>query len=114
MLTRSFWLGESGAIVRAIRTAAQTAIAAIGVGTTNLFSADIANVAALSGSAAILSLLMSLDRTGEATRVAAVIQSAPVAQSLPAPVAVASSDPAGADYQPPVALMSAGTCGGIR
>ena len=63
MLTRKFWLGESGALVRAIRTAAQTAIAAIGVGTTNLFSADITNVLALSGSAAVLSLLMSLDRS---------------------------------------------------
>jgi hypothetical protein len=115
MLTRSFWLGESGAIVRAIRTAAQTAIAAIGVGTTNLFSADIANVLALSGSAAILSLLMSLDRTGEANRVAAAIQPAPVAQPVPAPVAVATSDPAAADYQPPAAFMaSAGNCGGIR
>ena len=117
MLTRSFWLGESGAIVRAIRTAAQTAIAAIGVGTTNLFSADIANVLALSGSAAILSLLMSLDRTGEANRVAAVVQSAPVAQPLPAPDAIASptfSDPAAADYQPAAFMASAGNCGGIR
>jgi len=65
MLTRKFWLGESGALVRSIRTAAQTAIAAIGVGTTNLFSADITNVLALSGSAAILSLLMSLDRSSD-------------------------------------------------
>jgi hypothetical protein len=62
MFTREFWLGENGAVVRAIRTAAQTAIAVIGVGTTNLFSADIANIAALSFSAMVLSLLMSLDR----------------------------------------------------
>lgn len=62
MLSREFWLGENGAFVRSIRTAAQTAIAVIGVGTTNLFSADITNILALSGSAAILSLLMSLDR----------------------------------------------------
>lgn len=66
MLTRTFWLGESGAIVRSVRTAAQTAIAAIGVGTTNLLTVDLKNVAALSASAAILSLLMSLDRNGEA------------------------------------------------
>lgn len=62
MFTREFWLGDNGALVRAIRTAAQTAVAVIGVGTTNLFSADITNILALSGSAAILSLLMSLDR----------------------------------------------------
>lgn len=63
MLTKSFWLGEGGVLVRAIRTWAQTAVAAIGVGTTNLFSADIKNVLALASSAAILSILMSLDRT---------------------------------------------------
>lgn len=62
MFTKEFWLGDNGALVRAVRTAAQTAIAVIGVGTTNLFSADITNILALSGSAAILSLLMSLDR----------------------------------------------------
>lgn len=62
MLTKEFWLGDNGALVRAIRTAAQTAIAAIGVGQTNLFSADLQNVAALSVSAAVLSVLMSLDR----------------------------------------------------
>lgn len=69
MLTKQFWLGESGALVRAVRTAAQTAIATVGVGTTNLFTADIENVAALSLSAAILSLLMSLDRSSEAKNV---------------------------------------------
>jgi len=67
MLTRSFWFGEGGVLVRAVRTWAQTAVAAIGVGTTNLFSADIKNVLALASSAAILSILMSLDRTAGAT-----------------------------------------------
>lgn len=62
MFTREFWLGDSGALVRSVRTAAQTALAALGVGQTNLFSADWKNVAALASSAAILSLLMSLDR----------------------------------------------------
>lgn len=66
MLSRQFWLGESGAIVRAIRTAAQTAIATIGVGQTNLMNADLKNIAALSLSAAVISLLMSIDRNGEA------------------------------------------------
>jgi hypothetical protein len=70
MLTKGFWLGESGALVRAVRTAAQTAIATIGVGTTNLFTADLKNVAALSLSAAVLSLLMSLDRSSESKIVA--------------------------------------------
>lgn len=62
MFTRDYWLGDNGVLVRAVRTWAQTAIAVIGVGTTDLFSADIKNVLALSTSAAILSVLMSLDR----------------------------------------------------
>lgn len=62
MFNKQFWLGETGVIARAVRTWAQTAIAVIGVGTTNLFSADIKNVLALATSAAILSVLMSLDR----------------------------------------------------
>ncbi len=62
MFSRDFWLGDNGALIRAIRTAAQTAIATIGVGQFNLFTADVANIAALSISAAVLSLLMSLDR----------------------------------------------------
>lgn len=77
MLTKDFWLGESGAIVRACRTAAQTAIAAIGVGQTNLFSADLKNIAALSISAAVLSLLMSIDRNGEAVAARAAATAAP-------------------------------------
>ena len=62
MLTREFWFGEAGVFVRAVRTWAQTAVAAIGVGQTDLFSADIKNVLALASSAAIVSVLMSLDR----------------------------------------------------
>lgn len=65
MLTKAFWLGERGVLVRAIRTAAQTAIAAIGVGQTNLLTVDMKNVAALSLSSAVLSILMSLDRNSE-------------------------------------------------
>ena len=60
--TKDFWLGDQGAFTRAIRTFAQTAVAAIGVGTTNLFSADLKNILAVSASAAILSILMSFDR----------------------------------------------------
>jgi len=69
MLTKTFWFGEGGVLVRAVRTWAQTAVAAIGVGTTNLFSADIKNVLALASSAAILSILMSLDRNTAGTTV---------------------------------------------
>ena len=69
MLTRPYWLGESGVLVRALRTWAQTAVAAIGVGTTNLFSADVKNIIALATSAAILSILMSMDRNTEPTKV---------------------------------------------
>jgi hypothetical protein len=72
MLTKTFWFGESGVLVRAVRTWAQTAVAAIGVGTTNLFSADIKNVLALASSAAILSILMSLDRNTAGTNVTVV------------------------------------------
>lgn len=84
MLTKHFWLGDSGVIVRAIRTFAQTAIAAIGVGTTNLFSADMKNVMALSASAAILSLLMSLDRNTAATQVTVIEPAAPDTATLAA------------------------------
>jgi hypothetical protein len=82
MLTKTFWLGEGGVLVRAVRTWAQTAVAAIGVGTTNLFSADMKNVLALASSAAILSILMSLDRTSAGTTVTLV--EAPVAPALQA------------------------------
>ena len=69
MLTRTFWIGESGVLVRAVRTFAQTALAALGVGQTNLFSADIKNILALATSAAILSILMAVDRNSEPTKV---------------------------------------------
>ena len=82
MFTRQFWLGESGVLVRAVRTWAQTAVAVIGVGTTNLFSADMKNVLALATSAAVLSVLMSLDRgtsVAVAAPAAATIEPQPVA-----------------------------------
>jgi hypothetical protein len=65
VFTKQYWLSDSGVLVRAIRTWAQTAVASVGVGTTNLFSADIKNVLALSTSAAIISVLMSLDRSAD-------------------------------------------------
>lgn len=100
MFTREFWLGENGAFVRAIRTAAQTAIATIGVGQTNLFSADVKNIAALSVSAAILSLLMSLDRRE--------------ALLTPVPNPVPEPDSSSADYQPVYSPFAAGCGGDLR
>ena len=87
MFTKAFWLGDNGALVRAIRTWAQTALATLGLGTVNLFTVDLKNVLAVATSAAILSLLMSLDRR----------------ESLLAPPPVekkCSTDPASADYVP--------------
>ena len=89
MFTREFWLGDSGALVRAIRTWAQTALATLGLGTVNLFAADWKNVLAVSTSAAILSLLMSLDRWES-------LLSAPPGKPDP----VGSADPSAADYNP--------------
>lgn len=92
MFTRTFWLGEGGAIVKAIRTFAQTAIAMIGVGTTTLFELDLKAVAGTAGLAALLSLLMSLDRTTEGARVTITETAAPI---TPPPVFPA---PAGHGY----------------
>jgi hypothetical protein len=82
MLTKHFWLGESGVLVRAIRTWAQTAIAAIGVGQTNLFTVDMKNTLALATSAAAVSILMALDRNTAAT--VTVIEPAPATPKLQA------------------------------
>lgn len=94
MMTREFWVQ---AFQKAVRTFAQTAIAAIGVGQTNLFSADIQNILALSVSAAVLSILMSVDRSSE--------NHATGYSSLPA---VAAVDPphalAGPPAPPPVSV----------
>ena len=98
MFTKEFWLGENGAFVRSVRTAAQTAIATIGVGQTNLFSADIKNIAALSMSAAVLSLLMSLDRRE--------------ALLTPPPDAVQDAVPADPSSAQPVYAPFAAGCGG--
>lgn len=101
MLTKQFWLGESGALVRAVRTAAQTAIATIGVGTTNLFTADLQNVAALSASAAVLSLLMSLDRSSETKTVAPSVQNeaAVTTPGVTEPAGQASYEGCGSDLR---------------
>ena len=58
LFTRAFW---ADAAERAIKTAAQVAILAIGQGVTvDLFSADWRNVAGLAAGGAVLSLLSSI------------------------------------------------------
>ena len=84
MPTKHFWFGESGVLVRAIRTWAQTAIAAIGVGQTNLFTVDMKNTLALATSAAVVSILMALDRNTAAAATITVVEAAPVSQKLQA------------------------------
>jgi len=83
MLTKHFWLGENGVLVRAIRTWAQTAIAAIGVGQTNLFTVDMKNTLALATSAAAVSILMALDRN-TATSVTVIEPINPASEKLQA------------------------------
>lgn len=63
MFSKHFWIGDNGAIARAVRTAAQTAIALLGASQFSLFSMDWKNVIGVSGAAAFMSILMSLDRT---------------------------------------------------
>lgn len=63
MFTKEFWLGDNGAMVRAVRTFGQTAVAMITVASFSPF--DIGqwrNAAIVSATAALVSLLMSLDR----------------------------------------------------
>lgn len=48
------------AAVRAVRTAAQTALATLGTGAVNIIDADWQAVAALAGGAAVVSLLTSI------------------------------------------------------
>lgn len=63
MFTREFWLGDNGALVRAVRTFGQTAAAMITVATFSPFEiGQWRNVAVVSVTAAVVSLLMSLDR----------------------------------------------------
>jgi hypothetical protein len=63
MFTREFWLGDNGAVVRAVRTFGQTAAALIAVASFSPFDVgQWRNVAIVSGTAALVSLLMSLDR----------------------------------------------------
>lgn len=63
MFSKDFWLGDNGALVRGIRTFAQTATAMLTVATFTPFSVGAwVNVLVVSGTAAVVSILMSLDR----------------------------------------------------
>jgi hypothetical protein len=76
MLTRLFWLGDNGVLVRAIRTWAQTGVSLLGVQQFSVFQLDWKNFLGITFGAAFVSLLMSLDRAESRT------------------------DPTSADYQP--------------
>lgn len=63
MFTKSFWLGDNGALVRAVRTFSQSALAMITVATFSPFTVGAWwDVLVVSTTAAVVSLLMSLDR----------------------------------------------------
>lgn len=82
MFTREFWLGDNGALIRALRTFAQTAAAMLTVSTFTPFSVGAwGNVLVVSGTAALVSLLMSLDRRE-------ALYTAPPAAALAAPAYV--------------------------
>jgi len=61
MWTLNFW---KQAIERAIKTLAQTLIALLGAGTTDLLDVDFGNSLAVSGLAALLSVLTSIASAG--------------------------------------------------
>lgn len=72
MLTKSFWFSETGVLVRAARTFAQTSIAMLGVSQFSLFTVDWLNLVGVSGAAAFLSVLMSIDRSADVSKAVAV------------------------------------------
>jgi hypothetical protein len=78
MMSKQFWLGDYGVLARSLRTFAQTAIAMIGVSSFSVWSVDWQNVLGVSLGAALLSLLMSLDRSAEVAKLA----STPVVTSM--------------------------------
>ena len=64
-MTKTFWLGESGVLVRAVRTFAQTLISVIGVSAASIFTVDWKTALGTAALASLLSVLMSLDRNSE-------------------------------------------------
>lgn len=84
MFTKEFWLGDNGAAVRAVRTAAQTALAMITVATFSPFDlGQWRNVAIVSLTAAAISLLQSLDRREALLAPSPVEPPAELARSTP-------------------------------
>lgn len=95
MFTSTFWLGDGGALVRAIRTFAQTAAALIAASAFSPFDVGAwGNVAVVAGTSALLSLLMSLDRRESLMADPSAVKAAPVTVYPP------YSDPSSATYQP--------------
>lgn len=80
--SKTFWLGDAGVLVRAVRTAAQTAIALLGVSQFSLFTVDWKNVVGVSGASALLSVLMSLDRSTEVAKITVNETVAPAPQPV--------------------------------
>ena len=95
MFSREFWLGDNGALLRAIRTWAQTAAAMIAAASFSAFDVgQWRNVAVVASTSALLSLLMSLDRRES------LLADPPVAPSATKVTTYQYSDPASAGYQP--------------
>ena len=109
MFTKQFWLGDNGALVRAVRTFGQTAAAMLTVSTFSPFEiGQWSNTLVVSATAAAVSLLMSLDR-----REALSTTPPPfVVAATTATPEVVSGDPADADFQPPARFVSTAGCGG--
>lgn len=94
MFSREFWLGDNGALVRAIRTWAQTAAAMIAAASFSAFDlGQWRNVAVVASTSALLSLLMSLDRRES-------LLATPPVPAASAKVVSYTNDPASAGYQP--------------
>lgn len=87
LFSKVFWLGDNGALVRAVRTAAQTAIAMLGVSQFSLWTVDWWNVLGVSGASALLCVLMSIDRFE------ALMTKPPVGQSDSQPMPVPVAEP---------------------
>jgi len=83
MMSKQFWLGDYGVLARCLRTFAQTAIAMIGVSSFSVWSVDWQNVLGVSLGAALLSLLMSLDRSTEVAKAAPVPVVTPICGDAP-------------------------------
>ena len=99
MFSREFWLGDNGALVRAIRTWAQTAAAMIAAASFSAFDVgQWRNVAVVASTSALLSLLMSLDRRES------LLADPPLVAAKSTPVNVYPApdytNPASATYQP--------------